>query len=230
MKTGAIAMVICLAALALLPVASCGHSIPGSARVDALVGSVTVGSAAASPGQLVTNGMVIRTGVDSWCDLVFEGKNIVRVLERTEIRYSSDAGVRRLFLSDGALTSVLKNLKQDPAGLSPFEVETATGVVAVRGTVFFIKTIDPLNTYVCDCNGHVELVTPAGGITNSIKAVHHHGVMMFRGQDGDPETTETHMNMELFSQTNAAMLFHTDQDVEAVAARIGVKINWNKAE
>ena len=90
-------------------------------------------------------------------------------------------------------------------------------MAGVRGTCFLVKVEDDNNTYICCCNGAIHLEGAGGEFTRNLAAPHHREVRITRSGTG-------------LSMTAAPMLYHTDEDVEAIAARIGEKIDWTKID
>jgi hypothetical protein len=44
-----------------------------------------------------------------------------------------------------------------PSGQASYEVVSANAVAGVRGTIFYVEAPKPTETYVCACDGEVEL-------------------------------------------------------------------------
>ena len=90
-------------------------------------------------------------------------------------------------------------------------------MAGVRGTCFLVKVEDDNNTYICCCNGSIHLEGTAGEFTRNLAAPHHREVRVTKSATG-------------LSMAAAPMLYHSDADVEAIAARIGEKIDWTKID
>ena len=175
-------------------------------------GDVTVDNVPAEFGMKVKYGVVVKTGADSYCEVVFEGKNIFRIMESTiaEIRISAEAP--EIQLEKGAVAALFNKLDALTSN-EPFRVKTQTTVASVRGTAFFIKTIDTSTTYVCLCNGELELAEGDGNNAGDYSSGHHTAVY-FKEADGITEVLE------------APMLYHSDEDMESLADHIDEKIYW----
>lgn len=105
---------------------------------------------------------------------------------------------RGLSLKTGGLLSVLKKL------VGGFEVSTPSAVAAVRGTEFYVEARGEKDTYVCICDGKID-VTARGGAGKPVvmKSRKKHKALLFsRGGDGlskKPAKMEGHTDAEIAS-------------------------------
>ncbi len=77
-------------------------------------------------------------------------------------------------LSKGGFNAVIK---EKYAGID-FTVKTPTAVVGVRGTAFCIQVENKNSTYICVCNGTLNLKTSKEKTGENVKR-YHHGSMRF---------------------------------------------------
>ena len=98
-----------------------------------------------------------------------------------------------------------------------FRITTSNAVAGVRGTCFFVKVEDDDNTFICCCNGTLHLEGTGGAFTAEPAGSHHEELRVTRSQRG-------------ISVAAAPLLYHTDADVEAIAARIGETIDWTRID
>lgn len=176
-------------------------------------GTVTVDGAPAAVGDQVPYGAVVKTDASSLAEIEFNGRNAVRLSENTTLVFNPRNLQTGSSLRQGSLVLVLKGLSVGAEG-EKFMVRTPSAVAGVRGTSFFIKVESPTSTYVCSCNGTVQVLDADGRITREIAGSHHKGVRVQESGSG-PQLTD------------APLLYHTDQDLEKVAGDIGVTIDWN---
>ena len=106
-------------------------------------------------------------------------------------------GPRRLSLNRGRLLSVLGRLK------GRFSVATPIAVAAVRGTEFFVEAREDGRTYLCLCEGRID-VTGVPGVSyhKALQATHHSGFIYSRhGKelDRNPWHMEHHSDAEIGS-------------------------------
>jgi len=176
-------------------------------------GTVTIDGRSAAIGDTVPLGSVVTTSEQSLADIEYNVRNAIRLSENTTLVFNPRNLQTGSELRLGALTLVLKNLPSGAVGES-FLVRTPTVVAGVRGTSFFVKVENPSSTYVCACNGVVQVLGADGSPLRELVASHHKAIRVVGSADR-PQVTD------------APMLYHTDQDVEKVAAAIGYKIDWS---
>jgi hypothetical protein len=211
MRRTAIAVVL---ALALSAAAASGAD---TASIVYIEGEVAMNGAPASVGDDVPAGALITTAADSVCQVVFNRRNIVHMAAGTTLRFDEKSLSRGATLRSGAIAMVLRNLAPAPAGELRFSIRTPTTVAGVRGTCFFVKVEDENNSYICACNGAIRLEGDGGAFTQSLASSHHREVRVSRSAAG-------------ITVSAAPLEYHTDGDVEAVAARIGESIDWTKID
>ena len=185
-------------------------------RAVAMKGEVKVGNSLIETGELIPDGSVISTGPDSYCEITFLGGNIIRVFENSLLKVSfSDAMIS---LDRGTAAAVLRNIAtliKKEMGL--FQVESGNVVAGIRGTSFFLTKEDPTTTYFCLCNGSITLQDTTGTLELPVKSSHHHAIRI--SESG---------GSVIMSQ--AEMAYHSDEDMEKLAAQIGQKMDWEHQE
>ena len=190
----------------------------GNGKIIFLVGKVILNNVQAKIGDAIMPDSKIITEENSSCDIVFSDKNIIHIGEKSDVVLNITEKLKKIKLNSGFIVNILKNLeKLANSMLTSYTVETSTAVAGVRGTSFFVKVEDPNNTYICDCNGIIETQNINGSEKKQIAAKHHQAVRF----------TKTEKGIILGS---APMLYHTDQDLEALASKINVNINWTKID
>lgn len=208
-----------IAAVLIFLVLAAGWAAAEEASIVYVEGDVTLNGKPASVGDQVAPGATIKTESDAVCQVVFNRKNIVHITGNTILTFDPQVLSRGATLQKGAIAMVLRNL--GPFGSAPgelrFKIRTSTAVAGVRGTCFFVKVEDENNTFVCCCNGSLHLEGAAGEFTQNIAGSHHREVRVSRSGNGT-------------SVSAAPLLYHTDADVEAIAARIGETIDWTKID
>lgn len=183
------------------------------AEVVFVQGGVTINGAAVDIGSKVKSPILVKTGPLSACELVWNKKNILHFKSDTTAQIDLGSATARLRVDGGEVGAVLKGLAQVLNGDS-FRVETKEVVLGIRGTFFFVH-VGPEKTYLCDCSGYVEM-TPAGGSPIEVVSSHHKA-MEFWKENGSTRSAP------------AGLEYHTDADMEALAAKVGVTVDWNGA-
>ena len=200
-------------AMAAICFAQAGQPGPRVPTLTYMEGTVTIDSRSAAIGDTVPLGSVVRTSEQSLADIEFSARNVMRLSENTTLVFNPRNLQTGSELRLGALTLVLKNLPSGAVGENLL-VRTPTVVAGVRGTSFFVKVESPSSTYVCACNGVVQVLGADGSLLSELVASHHKAVRV-AGSTDQPQVTD------------APLLYHTDEDVEKVAAAIGYKIDWS---
>ena len=187
-------------------------------KIIFISGNVTINGETAYIDEPVFEKSEIVTGKDSACEIVFNKKNIIHIIENSDIEMDMSGNIKNLNIKSGGGGNVLKNLPHSSSGNADlFRVHTSTAALAVRGTTFFIKVEDNDNTYVCICNGIATLSDSEGINPVIIKSAHHSDLRFSRTAAG-------------IVYTKAGLLYHDDKSVNLIAAKIGVKINWSKPD
>ncbi len=185
-------------------------------EIGYLEGQATIDGAPATIGDVVPLGATVTTGARSQCEIIFREKNIIRLGESTAFVFHPFNLQNGSELKTGSLTLVLKNLVGSAAGSPRFLVHTQTTTCGVRGTSFFMKVEDPNSTYVCLCNGAITIDDGSQSGMEVVAA--HHGSYWLKKKDG------------AISVSKAPMLYHSDDDMETLAGKIGVSIDWTVAD
>jgi hypothetical protein len=165
----------------------------------------------AHTGMTVTEGARVVTGEASRCDIVFGGKNVIRIFSDSKVRLDLPRG--EIDVEHGALGAVFHRLKSLVADGERFILTSPTVAAGVRGTAFYIRSRNPEETYFCTCRGRIDLEDPDGEHRRET-ANANHGAYWYRKTDGT-FTTET-----------ATLLYHDDAAMNAIAERIDEEIPW----
>ncbi len=147
--------------------ASCGGGSPTSSTlttVSAIDGDVSVMRAGtdswteAEVGMSVEDGDVIKTGDDSSAEITFFDGSTIELQPGTEVEIASlditDSGSTTISLEQtiGATISRVTSII-DPA--SSYEVETATGAAAVRGSIMVVCVTEEGTSWVANQQGNI---------------------------------------------------------------------------
>ena len=191
-------------------------SVFSDGRIDYIEGDVTLNGGAAEADQKIENKSTIETKAASLCDLKFNQKNIVRISENTVFKVNMNDAPGTIEVSQGSLLLVLKKLLaiKDSVDLT---VITPTAALGVRGTSFFVNVENENSTYLCICNGTLQSEDKNGENHLELTAPHHRALRYIE------------RNGSIYYE-DAALLYHGDSDVEETAEKIGVDIDWTKAD
>lgn len=190
-----------------------GAAATGPARIEYLEGEVRVDGQAASIGQEVSAGSTVRTAANAYCEIVFGSQNIFRIDADSVVVVGELAGRGSIDLRQGALGAVFHKLQRLGKGTETVQVRTPVALAGVRGTAFFIKVESPSSTYVCTCNGALRLADNREGNRRLVRSDSHKALRF----------TATAKGVRV---TAAGLLYHDNASIDALAAKIGVRIPW----
>jgi ferric-dicitrate binding protein FerR (iron transport regulator) len=183
--------------------------------VSFVEGTVTIDGTAAETGAKVRASARVEAGPGSSCEIIFDDRNIVRIMQNTTVVLDFGQAVKEIKLERGGVAAVLKKLDK-VAGKDSFVVRGPTASAGVRGTCLCVWA-EPDSTYVCACNGTVHTLDSSGSNELTITAPHHNA-RIYRAK-GSAVSVET-----------AGILYHSDASVESLAAKIGYQVDWLKAD
>jgi hypothetical protein len=212
------ALMICVLSVFIL--GSCSRKVQPSVfsdgRIEYCEGDVSLNGGAGEADQKIEDRSTIETKTASLCDLSFNKKNIVHISENTIFNVDMNDAPETIEVSQGSLLLVLKKLLaiKDSADLT---VRTPTAALGVRGTSFFVNVENKNSTYLCICNGTLHIEDKNGENNLELTAPHHRAIRYIEKNGA-------------ISIEDAPMLYHSDSDVEETAAKIGVDIDWTKAD
>jgi hypothetical protein len=187
----------------------------GLSTVTFVKGQVKVNDKEIKPGESIDDLATITTGENSICEITFQEKNIIQIQSQSEITLNFVNLIKGIELKKGSVASILKNLEIHP-GEDGFRIKTNTTVAGVRGTTFFLHT-DGEKTYVCDCNGSVNVSDVKNTHSELMKSLRH-TARVFSMVDGKIKVEA------------GALLYHDDKMMEELAAKINYKIDWEKPD
>lgn len=196
---------------------SCGKSGEIKTVLTAFSGQVKVNSNPVSnTGIIIKPGDIIETGDRSFCDIMINEKNILRIKDNSRLVLHITATDSFLKLERGWLGGVTR-AKFTTEG--KYKINTPTVAAAVRGTSFCVKVEDDRNTYFCVCNGTINLAGKDNESGENITAAHHSARRYTMESSGTIKT-----------DTNPGMLYHTDEGLVDLAGVINEKIDWSRPD
>lgn len=198
--------------------ASCQDSEKNKVFISAFSGPVTVnGRQVKSTGYVIEFGNIIETAKDSFCDIIINDKNIIRLKENTRIVFNIYGKSNELVVEKGWIAAVIRK-KFTREG--SFTIATPNSTASVRGTSFCIKVENDRNTYFCVCNGSVSLNGKDDAGSESVSAPEHAA----RRFTLDKKTGFVTIDR------NPGLLYHDNAGIESLAGMINEKIDWTKPD
>jgi hypothetical protein len=217
MKISSLFRVVLLVLFCLIaPWAGAASNPDLSGRVVFVDGDVTANGRDAETGDLLVGPTVLKTGKASTIEVVFANRNVFRLGANTILKIDFAELKKTVTLENGVFTSVLKKLGQF-GGDAAFVLKTPTVNAGVRGTSFHVST-DGNSTYVCTCNGSVALDDPDGGNAEVLTNAHHGARIFTKEADGS------------ITVKPAGIQGHSDASIISLADKIGVGVDWTKAD
>ncbi|MEW5733435.1 MAG: FecR domain-containing protein [Thermodesulfobacteriota bacterium] len=218
MRRSALALGFLYASLLFCAQVNPAHARAPRAVVRIATGQVSINGKPAFAGDAVTDGALLETGKGSFCVIIFDQKNTIAVSADTRVTLALAGKEKALDIAKGAVASLVRGLARISGGTAyAYTVKTPTAICGVRGTAFFVKVESPKKTYVCLCNGSLELSAASGGKVEQLTANHHKAFWV----------TEKGASIIISS---ALPDFHTDGEMESLATVIGETMDWSKPE
>lgn len=153
-------------------------------------GTVTIDDKPATVDMPIGDKGVIVTGDDGHAVIALVADSLIEVRAKSRIELgSSERKTFSLKIVAGALWSFL------PTGTS-YEVVTDNAVAGVRGTIFYVEKA-PKSTYICDCNGEVEII--AGKVKKPVlfKSAHAHNAVRVFPKQSAKAKRENHTDAQM---------------------------------
>jgi hypothetical protein len=183
-----------------------------------LEGTVLVNGEEAQLKSVVPDGAVIATDENGYCEITFLGSNIIKIFEGSLMKISFTEAM--ISVDRGAAAAVLRNIKSLLNKENDlFQVESGNVVAGIRGTSFYLNTETPDTTYFCLCNGSLNITDSQGSLEIPLQATHHNAIRIHSQNGGEGSI-----------MSKAIMEHHNDDEMEALAAKIGQTIDWTKQE
>lgn len=169
-----------------------------------------------APGVFLQPGDVIETGDKSFCDIMINERNILRIKENSMVILHITASGSFIRLEKGWLAGITK-AKFTTEG--KYRINTPTVTASVRGTSFCTKVENERSTYFCVCNGTINLAGAGNAAGDDVTSPHHTAKRFILERGG-----------KLKTDSNPGLLYHNDSGIEEMAALINEKIDWTRPD
>lgn len=198
----------------LFAAASCQDSFENKVYISAFSGSITInGGPVKSTGHIIEFGNIIETGKDSFCDIIIDKKNIMRLKENTRMIFNLHGNSNEIIVEKGWMAAVIRKKFTQQGN---FIITTPSSTAAVRGTSFCIKVENDKNTYFCVCNGSVTLRGKEDAGSETVTAAAHSA----RRFTLDKKTGFVTIDRD------PGLLYHDSAGLEGLAGIISEKVDW----
>lgn len=139
-------------------------------------GTVTLDGQPATVGAEIGATAKIETAKGARAVITFGPGSAIEVRERSRVELGSSTRRKTsLQLLSGVLWSFL------PMGQADYEVVTTNAVAGVRGTTFYVDARNPTDTFVCACDGEVEISTD-GNLPRNVVSQDEHKSVTIKGK------------------------------------------------
>lgn len=129
-------------------------------------GKVTLDGQPAVVDMEVPMESVIKTGPKGYALVTLMPDSIIEVRKKTEVKFGKSLRKdNSLLLLAGALWSFL------PKGMASYEVVTRNAVAGVRGTVFYVEANSAKKSYICACDGDIDITQAKGKAAKPLKSL-----------------------------------------------------------
>lgn len=183
---------------------SCGGSEVKTV-IMAYSGSVKINSSTIPGAGLMQlrQGDVIETGEKSFCDLMVNDKNIIRIRDNSRLVLHIKFRESLLQLDRGWITVVTK---QKFVSKEKYRITAPAVSAEIRGRYFCVRVENGKSTYLCICNGTARINGEDKTSGKDSGSVHHDARRFVLGEN---ETIATDMN--------PGLLYHNDFAIEQMA-------------
>jgi len=194
---------------------SCTKQVKGDMKILEYTGQVKVNTDDVRRiNTIMNNGDTIITDDNSTCDIIIKEKNIFRLKQGSKLTVKISGKECVLRLDKGCLTGVLRKVFSRG---DKFLIETPAVSGATGNATFCIKIENEKCTYICTCNGSMELKGKTGSGSETIEAVHH-----------TPRNFKIDKNGALIEDNTPGLLYHSDSEIEQLAEIIRDKTEQGK--
>ena len=174
--------------------------MPDQGRISYVSGEVFLNDRLVVEGALVSKGDVVRTGPRSEAEIEIRDSAVFSVRENTTVEVGDVLASPTLRVRKGWFLIIVRK------GV-PFKVFTPTVLAGVRGTVFFFEVSGDDSTYLCNCNGRLELFDVEKGELLRTFSSRYHTALDIEREGGT------------VSMEKALMHYHEDEDILRMAGR-----------
>jgi len=186
-----------------------------TALVFSYSGKVELNDAQIKRGDIVKYGDSITTFEDGICEIIIKKKNIFKLGKNSKLIFKISPTENNFMLEKGWFSGVSK---EKFSNLETYNIVSPAVVAGVRGTSYCVKVENPNATYFCVCNGTIKLKGSGEQEGSNISSPHHIARRF------------TLAGNKVKIDTNPGMLYHTDRDIENLAKKINVSIDWTRTD
>ena len=207
----------CSLVILTLVLSACSRTSGNGTNISFIAGTVSVNGSPVRTGAILKNGSRIVTGKNSGCDVTLNEKSIIRIKENSDTVLYQNGANGSLDINSGTVMSFIKKIPGESGEKNAFTLKTPTMVAIIWGTTFFLKVENPDSTYLCACNGIIEVHDSYLNEKHILSSPHHKGIRIKRGVT------------KLFV-TETGLQYHTDAEMESLAQKTGRTLDWTRID
>jgi hypothetical protein len=164
-----------------------------TARLNFILGDVTIDNLPCKIGQILNKHSFVTTGEESTAEIKIGSGSGIQIRENSKAEIVNDENGWNVISHKGAILSLLQKGTR-------YKIKSPAAVMAVRGTIFYIHTYEDSTEYICTCNGTIDILHNEQ-ITKTVSASHHEGYTASKtetGQDLKEAPMKEHTDLEIF--------------------------------
>ena len=140
--------------------------------------------------QAFAEKVTIETGPFSSAEFKFGKETGIQIREKSVVELVKEADVWKPKVLQGAVLNIVEKGYK-------YKLATLAGVIAVRGTIFYTNVLNENETYICACNGSIDI--NVGETTlKSVSAPHHNAHILGKDNQLTPSEMAYHTDLEIF--------------------------------
>jgi hypothetical protein len=182
--------------------------LPPNQSIYRITGQASVNGKAASMDTRIEPGDTVETGKDSEIIFVVNGNHSMIMRADSHLVMESAKSSTGALLINGLRLLAGKLLSV--SSHTPMKVRTATAVLGIRGTGFYVEA-DPALTYFCTCYGTTDITAIDDPQSNTtVKSKHHDRPLYIVKDAGQGKKI-----------LNAPFIDHTDEELSLIETLVG---------
>lgn len=202
--------------VALFMILSCTGQVKEDMKIVSYTGRVKLNTHDVTIRNIVLKrGDAIETNENSTCDIIINKKNIIRLKNDSRLTIKITGKDIVLQLDKGFLAGVIR---KDFSGGDRFLIKTPALSGFAENVSFYLAAENEKSTYICICNGSMELNTITGS-NETVAAVHHSSRRFTIDKNG-----------ALLEDIIPGLLYHSDIEIEQMTEITGDRIEWGKPD
>jgi len=158
-----------------------------------ILGEVQVAGKTAGLNQEIQGGMAIVTGEKSRAEIKLGQSSGIQIREKSQVKLLLQNDQWRTEVIHGAVLNLLRPH-------SKYQLSGPAGVIAVRGTIFYVNCYEDGTQYVCTCNGSVDILI-GDTMLREVTSSHHEPYTLIPTAHGTvlkPSEMKEHTDPEIF--------------------------------